>query len=302
MKTKQKHVLTTIAVAIVFYAIGAYWGFPFAQLGLTSGNIGHASKQQEMMSSPADVKLVEKFETDTAYRNKMMAGYGLLYAQTKATMATIKSLKEKVGAVSELKNYAGPMNDVLEVGGQLLPMLEGSINGLKDVKSGKPVSDLNVQMSQALNLFQIMNSCISYLESFSIKTEQLSKQKKINDDVLKLYNEYLVESSDVAMSCGDYTRASQNLGLALKNLGTAESQQICLKVKIAYKTNISSLNMGISKEVLNTVAHEKTIDMASKIKDGQMNQAKEGRFQTMDRVAGLQSAGLIGMLSNGNNF
>jgi hypothetical protein len=149
------------------------------------------------------LKLAEKYQSDSNYRNTLTAGYGILYVQTKATLATIESLKKETGSVKELASYSVTMNEITEVGNQLATTLEGGLQGLKAVSEKKPADNLTFKLSQSLNLFQLMNSRLADLEEFSEKTQQLGAQKKINDDVLKTYSEFLVESSDIASSCGD---------------------------------------------------------------------------------------------------
>lgn len=219
MKTQQKNVLWIVVVAILAYVIGAYIGFPFVQTGMGTGDVGgirRANKQQELMNSPADLKLAEKYQTDTNYRNMLSAGYGILYVQTKATVATIESLKKQTGSVKELASYSDTMDEITEVGNQLSSMLEGGLQGLKAVSEKKSAENLTFKLSQSLNLFQLMNSRLADLEEFSQKTQQLAAQKKINDDVLKTYSEFLIESADIASSCGDNTRATKTLGMAVQ--------------------------------------------------------------------------------------
>lgn len=217
MKTQQKNVLWIVVAAILAYGIGAYIGFPFVQMGMGSGDVGgirRANKQQELLNSPTDVKLTEKYQTDTNYRNMLSAGYGILYVQTKATVATVESLKNQTGTIKELAPYSSIMDDVTEVGDQLSSMLEDGLQGLKAVEENKPAENLTFKLSQSLNLFQLMNNRLSDLEEFSQKTQQLAAQKRINDDVLKTYSEFLIESSDFASSCGDNSRAAKTLGMA----------------------------------------------------------------------------------------
>ncbi len=212
MKTKQKIVLSIVVVAIVAYAIGAYFGFPLAQMGLTSGNIGKANKQQELVTSPTDVKMVEKFETDTVYLNDIIVSYGMLLVQTKATVNTVENIKGKMGQVKEFKAYETPMNEALEIGKQLSAILESGMTGLQNVADKKPVTDLSVKLCQALNMFQLMNSKLSELDGFNAIAGDLAKQKKLNGELVKLCSNFAVETAYIATSCGDNIRAINSLG------------------------------------------------------------------------------------------
>lgn len=208
MKTKQKTSILVILTAVVAYFIGAYVGFPFAQMGLAAGNIGHASKQQEQVNSPKDVKLAEKIETDTAFRNQMICGYGILYAQTKATIESVKSLKSETAKNEQLKGYTTAMDNVLEVGGQLIPLLENGLKGLQCMSEGKTADDVSMNLTQSLNLFQIMNASLSELDGFSEKTAQLVQQNKVANNLKELYSVFLIQSTDIAKTCGDKARVT----------------------------------------------------------------------------------------------
>jgi len=204
MKAKQKSTLTIVLVAIVAYAIGAYCGFPLAQMGLTSGNIGKANKQQELVNSPADVKLVEKFETDTAYLHKMLVSYGMLFVQTEATVNTVETLKGKMGSVYEFKAY----------------------------------------LSQALNLFQLMNSKLAELDAFNAKAGDLAKQKKLNNELVRLCSDFMTETAYIATSCGDNVRSVNTLGMQIASLGFAANNLV-----FARPITRAGVNVNTQKEI-----------------------------------------------------
>ena len=244
MKAKQKSTLTIVLVAIVAYAIGAYCGFPLAQMGLTSGNIGKANKQQELVNSPADVKLVEKFETDTAYLHKMLVSYGMLFVQTEATVNTVETLKGKMGSVYEFKAYEAPMNEVLEIGTQLSKMLKEGMQGLQNVADKKPVTDLSVNLSQALNLFQLMNSKLAELDAFNAKAGDLAKQKKLNNELVRLCSDFMTETAYIATSCGDNVRSVNTLGMQIASLGFAANNLV-----FARPITRAGVNVNTQKEI-----------------------------------------------------
>jgi hypothetical protein len=220
METKKKTIIWIILVAVVAYVIGVLLGFPFAQLGLTAGDsglIGRANKHQEQVNSPADVQLVEKFETDTAYRNKLIAGYATLYVQAKATTESVGTLKQKIGVVKGLENYIDPMNEVMGIGNQLTALLEKDLKGLADVSNKKKVVNLSMDLSQALNLFQLMNYRLNDLNTFTLKMNDFVKQRQLNNEILQSYSEYIIQASSLALMCGDKAGASDKLGELLKD-------------------------------------------------------------------------------------
>ena len=79
-----------------------------------------------------------------------------------------------------------------------------------------------------------MNTNLASLDSFTSKAGELSKQKKWNDDLLKLYQEFLVESADVAMSCGDNARVSKSLGWIKKITPTTNFKEVGALVNNSY--------------------------------------------------------------------
>jgi hypothetical protein len=95
------------------------------------------------------------------------------------------------------------LDEVKEVGTQLLTLLDGGLKGLNDVAAKKQVSNLSFTLSQGLNMFQIMNSRLSELDAFANETKQLASQKKLNTEVLNAYSEFMAESAVIAQSCGD---------------------------------------------------------------------------------------------------
>lgn len=249
MKTQQKNVLWIVAVAIVAYVIGAYVGFPFSQNKYSSGDLGgirKANKQQEQVNSPNDLKLAERFESDSSYRDMMIAGYGTLYAQTKATLETVGTLKAKSANVAELKQYMPALDEVNEVGTQLLTLLDGGLKGLNDVAAKKQVSNLSFTLSQALNMFQIMNSRLSDLDAFANETKQLASQKKLNTEVLNAYSEFMAESAVIAQSCGD--RAGMAKAIRAIPAGSAPSAFLAMasdKIIGAIPKNCGKLPIGV---------------------------------------------------------
>jgi hypothetical protein len=218
MDTKKRNVIWIAGVAIFAYCIGAWIGFPFAQLGLTAGDtgrIGRANKQQVKVSSPADIKIAEKFESDSAYRTKLISGYAMLYAQTKTTVATLESLKQKTVAVKELEKYSAPINDIIDVGIQLDTLLSNSLRGLRDLDNKKKTYDLSFHLTQALNLLQIMNTRLYGLDEFSAKANELVKSKQADSEFANLYSQFIVESDYIAAECGDNNRVhASNTGAA----------------------------------------------------------------------------------------
>jgi hypothetical protein len=294
MKTQQKNVLWIVLTAILAYVIGAFLGFPFSQGGLTSGDLGgirRANKQQELVNSPADLKLAEKYQSDSNYRNTLTAGYGILYVQTKATLATIESLKKETGSVKELASYSVTMNEITEVGNQLATTLEGGLQGLKAVSEKKPADNLTFKLSQSLNLFQLMNSRLADLEEFSEKTQQLGAQKKINDDVLKTYSEFLVESSDIASSCGDNARAKRTLGFFGKAAGMSGISMAATKnAALNYAAVAGSVNLrsncgqraaGVIKDIFLNLQTNSAM-----VGQGATNSAMVGKNATNSAMAG----------------
>ncbi|MCI1720344.1 MAG: hypothetical protein LKM37_04930 [Bacteroidales bacterium] len=226
MDTKKKNILWIIVVAIFAYVVGVLLGFPFAQLGLSTGDsglIGRANKHQEQLTSPADVQLVEKFETDTAYRNKLISGYATLYVQAKATTASIVTLKQKIGVVKGLENYIDPMNEVMGIGEQLTALLEKDLKGLGNVSNKKKVANLSLDLSQALNLFQLMNYRLNDLNAFTLKMNDFVKQRQLNSEILQSYSEYIIQASSLAFMCGDKASASDKLGELLRNQSLAHA-------------------------------------------------------------------------------
>lgn len=209
MEKKQKSVLLTVAAVIVAYIIGAISGFPFVQNRLMKGSIGRANKQQEQLNSPSDVKLAEKYNKDTAYCNKLSSGFVLIYAQTQATLGTLEQIKNGIAPVNELKLFTPKVDEAIESAKSLEGMLTAALEGLKHLKEKKPVSELSLTLSQALNLFQIMNSRLTELDGFATKANELAKQKKLNEDLIKTYSEYMIETAHIAATCGDYERALQ---------------------------------------------------------------------------------------------
>jgi hypothetical protein len=300
MKAKKKNALTIILVAIVAYAIGAYCGFPLAQMGLTSGNIGKANKQQELVNSPADVKLVEKFETDTAYLHKMLVSYGMLFVQTEATVNTVETLKGKMGSVYEFKAYEAPMNEVLEIGTQLSKMLKEGMQGLQNVADKKPVTDLSVNLSQALNLFQLMNSKLAELDAFNAKAGDLAKQKKLNNELVRLCSDFMTETAYIATSCGDNVRAANNLGMrmnpeSLNCFLSAATTPTRAGLKTPAETKIgtggSTFKKQIQHETMNELAKMQngTLQKAKKIDPSQMGGGGCGQASTKSIVTDLMS-------------
>lgn len=224
MDTKKRNVIWIAGVAIFAYCIGAWIGFPFAQLGLTSGDtgrIGRANKQQVKVSSPADIKIAEKFESDSAYRNKLISGYATLYAQTKTTVATMESLKQKTGTIKELEKYAAPMDDIIGIGIQLDTLLSNSIRGLKDLDNKKKTYDLSFHLTQALNLLKIMNTRIYSLDEFSAKADELVKSKQADHEFASLFSQFIVETDYIAAECGDNKRVHGSNTAAAKVVQTA---------------------------------------------------------------------------------
>lgn len=260
MKKNKKSILLTVCIAVFAYTLGAFWGFPYAELGLTSGNIGRASKQQEQVNSPHDVKLVERYQTDTVYRHKLVVGYGLLSVQTKTTLATLERLKAHIGQVRELKGYQSTIEDVVEVGTQLDKNLNECVKNLNNIGQKQPVSDLGVQLSQSLNMFQIMNNRLAELDSFVLQTQELAKQKKLNDDLLKNYSEFLIETTDIAMSCGDNSRARQMLGsyMVFAMVRQLEPGQAVQNVANSYKERAEGLGFQDKGNLLSAVADNVT--------------------------------------------
>lgn len=295
MKAKQKSTLTIVIVAIVAYAIGAYCGFPLAQMGLTSGNIGKANKQQELVNSPADVKLVEKFETDTAYLHRMLVSYGMLYVQTEATVNTVETLKGKMGSVYEFKAYEAPMNEVLEIGTQLSKMLKEGMQGLQNVADKKPVTDLSVNLSQALNLFQLMNSKLAELDAFNAKAGDLAKQKKLNNELVRLCSDFMTETAYIATSCGDNVRSVNTLGMQLVSLSMASGNTAIF----ARPVTRAGVNTAVQKEIkgsLHEISHtmislqnRQILGKAKKIDPSQMGGGGCGQASTKSIVTDLMS-------------
>lgn len=191
MKTKKKNLLVVIVIVFVSYLLGAYLGFPFAQMGMTSGNIGRAEKQHDVIGSVSDVKLAEKFETDTVYKKELLRNFGELLINTEATRLTLDSLKSQAGKVAELKAYNKQLDDVYSVAAELSTRLQKVLNELGKVDETKDASDISLQLSECINLYQIMCSNMDELTGFVTKTAALSKVHKLSDAYMAQFGTFL---------------------------------------------------------------------------------------------------------------
>lgn len=206
-KMKLRKILLIIGTVTIAYLTGAALGIPFTQGGLTFGNIGYAFKQHEQLNSPSDVRMAEKFENDTVYRNKLTNDFAILYVQAMMTLATVDSFKKKASSVDELKPYLPKMGEMLETGKNLTTRLNETLAGLKSLKETKTIEGLSLTMSQAINLFQVMNNQLSELDNMAAKAGELAKQKKINNDLIKTCSEYFIGVANIASICKEHERA-----------------------------------------------------------------------------------------------
>lgn len=301
METKKRTILWIIVVAIVAYFIGVLAGFPFVQLGLTSGDtggIGRANKHQERLTSPADVQLVEKFESDSAYRNKLIAGYASLYVQTKATTESVATLKQKIGIVKGLETYIDPMNEVMGIGNRLTALLEKDLKGLGDVSRKKKVVNLSVDLSQALNLFQLMNYRLNDLNAFTLKMNDFVKQRQLNNEILQSYSEYLVQASSLAFMCGDKAGASDRLGQVLKDqplahaaieAASAANLKMYFLIPQIAKINPSVLSSRDICVPCMIASHENTAN--NSLKSAEQGKMLNEAFKGMDNIPNVFSVG-----------
>lgn len=252
MERKKRGFFLIIGIAFIAYLLGAWLGFPVSQLGLTSGDagrIGHANKQQVSVDSPADIKIAAKFESDTAYRNKLISGYAILYAQTKTTVGTMESLKQKIGTVKELEKYTVPMDDIIAVGIQLDTLLSNSLRGLRDLDNKKKTYDLTFHLTQALNLLQIMNTRIYNLDEFAEKMDKLVKSKQVEEESANLFSQFIVESDYIAEECGDNTRVHGSNAAAAKVVQTAMTDLLSSQLP-AYFTDAAGVGL-VGKNMAN---------------------------------------------------
>jgi hypothetical protein len=301
MEAKKKTIIWIIAVAIIAYVIGVLIGFPFTQLGLTAGDsglIGRANKHQEQVNSPSDVQLAEKFETDTAYRNKLIAGYAALYVQAKATTESVATLKQKIGVVKGLESYIDPMNEVMGIGNQLTALLEKDLKGLGEVSNKKKVVNLSLDLSQALNLFQLMNYRLNDLNAFTLKMNDFVKQRQLNNEILQSYSEYIVQASSLAFMCGDKASASNNLGQLLRDKPLAHSAieaTSATNLKMYYLIpQIAKINPSVlsSRDICvpcMIASHENTAN--NSLKSAEQGKMLNAEFKGMDRIPNVISIG-----------
>lgn len=256
MKLKTKNVLLVIAGLALAYLAGSFWGFPPTQNHYVSGNIGKATKQQDQVNAAADVKLAEKFQSDTAYRKSLLVDLTMLYIQTQTTTSTVENMKKEILQIRDLKPYAAKFDNVIETGKNLTQMLNDCLAELKEVSEDKPVDNLSLKISQSVNIFQIFNSRISELDGFMARSTELSKQKKLNDNLIKLCSSFTAESASIASACGDNVRAKGYLGTVAHenpidgNFGNNGCGKICGSSIVSEA--VHKLTYGFSKEDRNS--------------------------------------------------